>query len=101
MRFFLRASRLALHPELVEGRTAALQQTWRAGGMATRKKAAAGRNRGERSGPRRTKSPRRLRGTGAAYVYDSLKAQILDLELQPGTLLDETQVSRQFGVSRS
>ena len=48
--------------------------------------------------PRRT---RRLRGTGAAYVYDSLKAQILDLELKPGTLLDETVVSRQFGVSRS
>ncbi|HXQ40251.1 MAG TPA: GntR family transcriptional regulator [Candidatus Udaeobacter sp.] len=44
---------------------------------------------------------RRLRGTGAAYVYDSLKAQILDLELKPGTLLDETVVSRQFGVSRS
>lgn len=49
-------------------------------------------------GPRR---PRRQRGTGAAYVYDSLKAQILDLELKPGTLLDETVVSRQFGVSRS
>ena len=44
---------------------------------------------------------RRLRGTGAAYVYDSLKAQILDLEAKPGTLLDETVVSRQFGVSRS
>jgi DNA-binding GntR family transcriptional regulator len=44
---------------------------------------------------------RRLRGTGAAYVYDSLKAQILDLEVKPGTLLDETVVSRQFGVSRS
>jgi DNA-binding GntR family transcriptional regulator len=72
--------------------------------MATRRKAAAakaGRTKDERAGPRKTKSPRRLRGTGAAYVYDSLKAQILDLELQPGTLLDETQVSRQFGVSRS
>lgn len=44
---------------------------------------------------------RRQRGTGAAYVYDSLKAKILDLELKPGTLLDETVVSRQFGVSRS
>ena len=47
------------------------------------------------------KRPRRTRGTGAVYVYDSLKAQILDLELKPGTLLDETLVSRQFGVSRS
>jgi DNA-binding GntR family transcriptional regulator len=72
--------------------------------MATGKKAMkrkAGRNKSGAPGPRKTKSPRRLRGTGAAYVYDSLKAQILDLELQPGTLLDETQVSRQFGVSRS
>ncbi|MDJ0950440.1 MAG: GntR family transcriptional regulator [Alphaproteobacteria bacterium] len=49
----------------------------------------------------KAKAPRRQRGTGAVYVYDSLKAQILDLELQPGTLLDETVVSRQFGVSRS
>ncbi|HEX3065557.1 MAG TPA: GntR family transcriptional regulator [Dongiaceae bacterium] len=53
---------------------------------------------GAGNAPRRT---RRQRGTGAAYVYDSLKAQILDLELKPGTLLDETVVSRQFGVSRS
>jgi len=51
--------------------------------------------------PRKPKAPRRMRGTGAAFVYDSLKGLILDLELQPGTLLDETQVSRQFGVSRS
>lgn len=60
-----------------------------------------GVERTKRSGaapPRRTK---RARGTGAAYVYGSLKAQILDLELKPGTLLDETLVSRQFGVSRS
>ena len=47
------------------------------------------------------KPAKRTRGTGASYVYDSLKAQILDLELKPGTLLDETVVSRQFGVSRS
>jgi DNA-binding GntR family transcriptional regulator len=44
---------------------------------------------------------RRTRGTGATYVYDSLKSLILDLELKPGTLLDETLVSRQFSVSRS
>lgn len=44
---------------------------------------------------------RRPRGTGASYVYDSLKSQILDLELLPGTFLDETELSRQFGVSRS
>jgi DNA-binding GntR family transcriptional regulator len=57
----------------------------------------------KRAGAKSTpaKRTRRTRGTGAAYVYDSLKAQILDLELKPGTLLDETLVSRQFGVSRS
>jgi DNA-binding GntR family transcriptional regulator len=64
------------------------------------KKKATTRNGGT-TGPRKAKAPRRQRGTGAVYVYDSLKAQILDLELQPGTLLDETLVSRQFGVSRS
>jgi DNA-binding GntR family transcriptional regulator len=55
-----------------------------------------------RSGPSRSVKPaKRTRGTGASYVYDSLKALILDLELKPGTLLDETLVSRQFNVSRS
>lgn len=44
---------------------------------------------------------RRPRGTGGSFVYDSLKAQILDLELKPGTLLDETVLGKQFGVSRS
>lgn len=44
---------------------------------------------------------RRPRGTGASYVHEQLKNQILHLELMPGTLLDETEISRQFGVSRS
>ena len=46
-------------------------------------------------------SARRPRGTGASYVHEQLKNQILHLELMPGTLLDETDISRQFGVSRS
>jgi len=57
-----------------------------------------------KSGKSRSRSAansRRPRGTGASYVYDSLKAQILDLALQPSTLLDETELSLQFGVSRS
>jgi len=45
--------------------------------------------------------PRRPRGTGASYVHEQLKNKILHLELMPGTLLDETEISRQFGVSRS
>src|SRR5260221_70714 len=63
--------------------------------------AKAGRKAAGGAVPRKAKAPRRLRGTGAALVYDSLKGLILELELQPRTLLDETQVSRQFGVSRS
>src|SRR5215472_13088025 len=59
------------------------------------------RARAKAAGTGAAKRTRRTRGTGAVYVYDSLKAQILDLELKPGTLLDETLVSRQFGVSRS
>lgn len=64
---------------------------------------------GKRSGTRAprhlrvgaTPRTKRTRGTGASYVYESLKSLILDLELKPGTLLDETLVSRQFSVSRS
>src|SRR5581483_11824849 len=44
---------------------------------------------------------KRPRGTGASYVHEQLKSRILHLELMPGTLLDETEISRQFGVSRS
>ncbi len=38
---------------------------------------------------------------GAAFVYDQIKSQILHLELMPGSFLDETELSKQFGVSRS
>lgn len=63
---------------------------------------ARGRANKVKSGPSGSSRPaKRTRGTGASYVYDSLKALILDLELKPGTLLDETLVSRQFNVSRS
>jgi DNA-binding GntR family transcriptional regulator len=48
-----------------------------------------------------TNGARRPRGTGASYVHEQLKNKILHLELMPGTLLDETDISRQFGVSRS
>ena len=47
------------------------------------------------------KRNRRPRGTGARFVYDNLKIKILNLELRPGTLLDETELSRAFKVSRS
>lgn len=46
-------------------------------------------------------SARRPRGTGSNFVYESLRAAMLNLELEPGTLLDETELARQFSVSRS
>lgn len=51
-----------------------------------------------KAGSSRTRRPR---GTGASFVYDSLKTKILNLEMRPGTLLDETELSRAFHVSRS
>ena len=44
---------------------------------------------------------RRPRGTGTEFVYEQIKGRILHLDLMPGTLLDETELSNQFGVSRS
>jgi DNA-binding GntR family transcriptional regulator len=46
-------------------------------------------------------SPVRARGTGASAVYDALRADILNLKIAPGTLLDESELSRRFGLSRS
>ena len=41
------------------------------------------------------------RGTGAKYVYDELRREILALHLAPGTPLDETSLSNRFAMSRS
>ena len=54
-----------------------------------------------KSSSKRASRLRRPRGTGATFVYESLKAKILNLELRPGTLLDETELSREFHLSRS
>lgn len=44
---------------------------------------------------------RRPRGTGADFVYEELRAAMLNLELEPGTFLDETELAGRFEVSRS
>jgi DNA-binding GntR family transcriptional regulator len=44
---------------------------------------------------------KRGRGFGAAFVYEGLRGEILSLRLQPGTLLDETELASRFNVSRS
>lgn len=41
------------------------------------------------------------RGFGSASIYDRLKREILNLALAPGTLLDETELSERFRMSRS
>lgn len=53
--------------------------------------------------PRAAKRPasQRGRGFGSTYVYEGLRDDILSLRLQPGTLLDETELAGRFKVSRS
>lgn len=53
-----------------------------------------------------SKSPKRVpvkrgRGFGASSVYDTLRDDILSLRMQPGALLDETELAERFKVSRS
>jgi len=50
---------------------------------------------------RPAQAPRkRARGAGAASVYEELRRDIVRLSLEPGTLLDETELAERFGVSR-
>jgi DNA-binding GntR family transcriptional regulator len=51
--------------------------------------------------PAKRPAAKRGRGFGAVYVYDTLRNDILSLRLQPGMLLDETELAARFGVSRS
>jgi len=44
---------------------------------------------------------RPLRGNGATIVHEALHREILTLTLKPGMPLDETQIARRFGLSRS
>ncbi|BDA85250.1 AsnC family transcriptional regulator [Aureimonas sp. SA4125] len=43
----------------------------------------------------------RVRGSGAQFVYDSLRRDILDLSLPPGSPLDEAGLSERFDMSRT
>lgn len=44
---------------------------------------------------------RRVKGTGARFAYETLRDEILSLELAPGQLLDETTFAERFAMSRS
>ncbi|MEO0410532.1 MAG: GntR family transcriptional regulator [Pseudomonadota bacterium] len=44
---------------------------------------------------------RKAKGASAQFVFDALRREILDLDIEPGAPLDEMELSRRFGVSRS
>lgn len=44
---------------------------------------------------------KRVRGSGADLVYEALRDEILTLKLEPGALLDETDLAERFDLSRS
>lgn len=46
-------------------------------------------------------APDRKRGSGVKLVYDLLRNQILDLDLPPGSIIDEIQLAERFGMSRT
>lgn len=46
-------------------------------------------------------APARVRGSGAQTVYERVRQAILDLTLEPGSPLDEVQLSEQFDMSRT
>lgn len=43
----------------------------------------------------------RARGTGMRTVYETLRVEILNLTLAPGSLIDEADLSSRFGMSRT
>lgn len=45
--------------------------------------------------------PKRIKGTGVKLAYETLRDEILSLELSPGEVLDETSLAERFGMSRS
>lgn len=44
---------------------------------------------------------KRSKGTGWKYAYETLRDEILALDLEPGQMLDETTLAARFGMSRS
>lgn len=46
-------------------------------------------------------SARRARGSGVKTVYDSLRQSIIELEVEPGSPLDEVALAKSFKMSRT
>ncbi len=49
----------------------------------------------------RTDMKKNAKGYGAITIYETLRDEILSLQLQPSELVDEASLARRFGVSRS
>jgi DNA-binding GntR family transcriptional regulator len=45
--------------------------------------------------------PKRVKGMGVRYAYETLRDEILSLALQPGAVLDETALADRLSMSRS
>jgi DNA-binding GntR family transcriptional regulator len=45
--------------------------------------------------------PKRVKGMGVRLAYETLRDEILSLDLQPGVVLDETSLADRFAMSRS
>ena len=45
--------------------------------------------------------PKRVKGAGVKFAYETLRDEILSLDLEPGAVLDETSLAERFGMSRS
>jgi DNA-binding GntR family transcriptional regulator len=44
---------------------------------------------------------KRVKGTGVKVAYETLRDEILSLDLEPGAVLDETSLAERFAMSRS
>jgi len=51
--------------------------------------------------PRAAKRPRSAKRTGSQLVYDALRYAIIALAIEPGSVLEETALCRQYKVSRT
>ena len=52
-------------------------------------------------GPAPVSETKRKRGQGVGAVYETLKHEILDLTLEPGSPIDEVKLADRFGISRT
>lgn len=48
-----------------------------------------------------TPTPRQQRGANASRAYTEIRRKILDLDLEPGSDLDEQSLAKEFGLSRT